>query len=173
VSANRKYRQRTGEAKVCRNDIAELSELSKSDDICDRLVAAELLCPCHVRRREPMAWEALFRLLEDGHPKVRLAAWHTLEDGGDIGDSALVPIAERVLVYEKSGLIRRLAGEVVRRKEELARHTHMAEALYRSERGKCDFCGSEKVPVESDYSTMIPTSALPRPAKICAGCRRA
>lgn len=171
MGVRRKYRQRVGEAKVCRNDIAELSELSRSADIEDRLVAAELLCPCHIRRREPAAWEALFRLLEDDHSKVRLAAWHTLEDGGDIGDSALLPIAERVLAYEKSGLIRRLAGQVVRRKEELAHHTCMAKALYRSERGKCDFCGSDNVPVESDYSTMIPTRALPRPAKICAGCR--
>jgi hypothetical protein len=172
VGANRKYRQRTGEAKICRTDVTELSELSRSTDIHDRLVAAELLCPCHVRRRDPVAWEALFTLLEDSNAKVRLAAWHTLDDGGDIGDEALVPIAQRVLTYDKSGLVRRLATEVVRRKKELDAHTFMATMNYKAERGRCDFCGSENVPVEPDYSTMIPTSALPRPAKACVGCRQ-
>ena len=71
--------------------------MSQSEDPMDRLQAAFFLCPWHVRKRIDEVWEALYRMLEDDDPKVRRAAWHTLEDGGKPDDPALDEIIERTL----------------------------------------------------------------------------
>jgi HEAT repeat protein len=87
--------RKPGEQRNSGAEIWRLVDLSKSKDPDDRLEAADNLCPCHVRRRIDEAWEALFRLLEDSDVKVRKAAFHTLQDGGDLSDPALDPILER------------------------------------------------------------------------------
>jgi hypothetical protein len=91
---------RPGELRVGREEIAELLEMSRSDDPKDRLVAAEFLCPCHVRKRIDEVWAALYRMLEDPDLKVRRAAWHTLDDGGRPEDPTLEKIFDRAVKKE-------------------------------------------------------------------------
>ena len=171
TESKRKYQVRPAEARVCGTDVEELVRLSTSEEVENRRLAAELLCPCHVRRRVEAAWDALFRLMEDTDPKVRFAAWHTLEDGGNPGDPRLPAIARRVLVYEANVFIRRMAGEVVRGEETRTQIAQQASLSRATVRGRCDFCGADGVPVDNDLGTMIPTYDLPRPARACARCR--
>ena len=77
------------------NEIWHYIELSKSDDPSERLEAARNLCPCHVRRRVDEAWDALYRMMEDPDDDVRVAAYHTLEDGGKPDDPELKEIFDR------------------------------------------------------------------------------
>ena len=72
---------REGEERIGREEIRALLQLSESKDPADRLQAASLLCPCHMRKRIEEVWAALYRMLKDDDVKVRRAAWHTLEDG--------------------------------------------------------------------------------------------
>ena len=54
-----------------REQAAELAKLAASRDPEERLTAAQLLCPCHVRRRDDAVWQALYALLEDFDARVR------------------------------------------------------------------------------------------------------
>ena len=64
-------------------------------------MAAKNLCPCHVRTRIDEVWDALYRMMEDDHAKVRWAAWHTLEDGGYPQDDARMDaILEKAIAGE-------------------------------------------------------------------------
>jgi hypothetical protein len=171
MNKHQKAAHRVGERRVGREEIAELLERSQSEDPEERLVAAQFLCPCHVRRRIPAVWEALYRLLEDPSVEVRRAAWHTLEDGGRPDDPALDAILERTLKTESDntvlGFARHVAGPRADRDLLVAR---MAARPQPKQRGRCDFCGESNVPVERDLSTMIPTADLPRAALICERC---
>src|SRR5207249_9587787 len=100
MNRHQKAAYRTGEPRVGREQIEELLEQSHSDVPSERLVAAQFLCPCHVRPRIDAVWQALYRLLEDPDVEVRRAAWHTLEDGGRPDDPALDAILERTLAKE-------------------------------------------------------------------------
>ena len=79
---DRKEARRRGEHRAGREEIGELLVMSRSGDPEERFVAADNLCPCHVRTRIEEVQEALYRLMEDPDAKVRRAAWHTLLDGG-------------------------------------------------------------------------------------------
>jgi HEAT repeat protein len=173
MNKHQKAVYRVGEPQVGREEIQELLEQSRSGDAEERLVAAQFLCPCHVRRRIEPVWEALYRLLEDPDVRVRRAAWHTLEDGGRPDDPALDVILERALKNETDPQVLRFAQHLAgpRRQQELV----AARAMGRPappQRGRCDFCGEREVEVQRDLETMIPTDELPRAAWICAGCAK-
>jgi hypothetical protein len=173
MNKHQKAVYRVGEPRVGRDEIQELVEQSGSGDPEERLVAAQFLCPCHVRRRIGAVWEALYRLLEDPDVRVRRAAWHTLEDGGRPDDPALDEILDRALKSETDPQVLRFAQQLVgpRRQQELV----IARAMGRAEpkqRGRCDFCGDRGVEVVRDLNTMIPTDDLPRAAWICERCAR-
>ena len=173
MNKHQKAVYRPGERRAGREQIQELLEQSHSEDPAERLVAAQYLCPCHVRRRIDAVWEALYRLLEDPDVRVRRAAWHTLEDGGRPDDPALDAILERILKEETDPQVRRFAEHVAGPRREQERLT--MKILGRpqpKQRGRCDFCGERDVPVERDLETMIPTNDLPRPALICERCAK-
>jgi hypothetical protein len=171
MNKHQKAAHRLGERRVGREQLEELLEQAESTDPEERLEAAQFLCPCHVRRRVEAVWEALYRLLEDPDPRVRRAAWHTLEDGGTPEDPALDAIVERALQNETDATVRRFVEHVAGPRRERERVVMAAMARPRPmERGRCDFCGEPNVPVERDLETMIPTDGLPRPALICARC---
>src|SRR6266511_710234 len=113
--------RRVREPRVGREQIEELLAQAHSDDPAERLVAAQFLCPCHVRRRIDAVWEALYRLLEDPEVEVRRAAWHTLEDGGRPDDPALDTVLERVLRTETDRTVLNFARHIAgpRRDREL------------------------------------------------------
>jgi hypothetical protein len=168
-----KAAKRPGEERVSCDDVAELLRLSESSKAEDRRFAAGLLCPCHVRRRIDAVWAALYRMLEDPDVQVRLAAWHTLEDGGRPDDPALDEIITRALQSEKNaqvlGFVKRVAGP--RQDKELAM-MRRSTAPVRKQRGKCDFCGQTNVPIDRDLETMIPDGREQRAAWVCETCAK-
>jgi hypothetical protein len=173
LNKHQKAARRPGEPRVGREQIEELLAQSQSPDPEERLVAAQFLCPCHVRRRIEPVWEALYRLLADPDVRVRRAAWHTLEDGGRPDDPALDTIVERTLREESDsqvlGFARKLAGP---RKDRELIAARIAGRPVAAQRGRCDFCGERNVEVERDLDTMIPTDTLPRAAWICRTCAK-
>lgn len=175
-AAQNRYRRaahRRGERRIGRAQIPELLELSRSDKVDERLVAAKYLCPCHTRGRIPEVWDAIYRMMQDADVRVRFAAWHTLEDGGLPPEPEARARLEGLYNQERDHKVRRMAeirlGPVLaeRRRQELAA---MRFASSPPSRGKCDFCGERDRTVERDLETMIPTGALPRPALICQRC---
>lgn len=163
---------RPGEHRTRGDQIGELLALACSDNPEERQVAAQSLCPCHVRRRIDEVWQALYRMMEDPDVRVRRAAWHTLEDGGRPNDPAFEPILARALARETDPQVRRFvvmfAGmNAAQEQVALAR----AVAPRFPTRGRCDFCGSENVPVRRDFETEIGAiGQLRRHAYICAQC---
>ena len=173
LNKHQKAAHRVGEPRVGREQIDELLEQSRSQDPEERLVAAQFLCPCHVRRRVEPVWAALYRLLEDPDVRVRRAAWHTLEDGGRPDDPALDEILDRTLRHNTDPQVLRFAQHVAgpRRDRELVT-ARLAGRPAIKQRGRCDFCGENNVEVERDLATMIPTNHLPRAAWICDHCAK-
>jgi hypothetical protein len=177
MSAHQKAAHKVGEVRVSRAQIADLLELARSPKTQERLLAATFLCPCHVKARIPVVWEALYRLMADPEQRVRLAAWHTLEDGGLPSDRTLFAWLEELFTKETDPKLRRFIWQILgnalraRQKEELVRQ-NLASRPVRKVRGKCDFCGACNVFVEQDLDTLIPTPEQPRPALICDHCVR-
>ena len=58
---HQKAAHRPGERKISRAQVDELLELLCSTAADERLIAAQYLCPCHVRTRIPEVWNALYR----------------------------------------------------------------------------------------------------------------
>ena len=171
LNKHQKAAHRRGEMRVSREEVETLLEMSKSGDPEQRLVSANYLCPCHVRRRTEAVREALYRMLEDPDVRVRRAAWHTLEDGGCPEDPVLDPIFERALETEMDPKVRRFVDQFARPR--LRQKLIALELPVRSEfthRGKCDFCGESNVFVKKDFDTFIPSARDSRTALICQPC---
>jgi hypothetical protein len=178
MNKHQKAVYRVGERRTSTEEIAEMLVLSTSPDVEERLIAAEYMCPCHVRKRIPAVWEAIFRMLEDDDKRVRQQAWHTLEDGGKPSDPAAFDFLIGVLRRETDPKVKRFAEETMR-KIGLAEREKQEDALLwlaakpaMRERGKCDFCGATSVLVDRDLQTMIPTGQIHRVAWICDVCAR-
>ncbi len=163
---------RPGEMRVSRAQVAELLELARSDAADERLTAATYLCPCHVRGRTEPIWQAVLGLMADADPRVRFAAWHTLEDGGVPREDGVLERLQTALAGEADPKVRGIAeltlGPLITEREraELGRMRRLEFAA----RGKCDFCGERDAPVRQDLDTPIPTAGLSRPALICRAC---
>jgi hypothetical protein len=163
---------RPGEKRTRSDQIEALLELSCSINPEERQVAAQNLCPCHVRRRIDDVWQALYRMMEDPDVRVRRAAWHTLEDGGRPNDPAFEPILARALATETDPQVRRFiamfaAAKTAQEQIALARAVAPKFPL----RGRCDFCGNDPVPVRRDFETEIDAlHQMRRHAYICAQC---
>jgi hypothetical protein len=177
MNKHQKAAHKKGEPQVGKEQVAELLEMSRSEDPEDRLAAAENLCPCHVRCRIPAVWDALYRMMEDADVRVRQAAWHTIEDGGRPTDDISVHLLERICRDEKDPKVKRFAERTLDRVLGPRRNKDRA-ALWLAgwpeikQRGKCDFCGETDVCVERDMETMIPVGDYPRPALICERCAK-
>jgi hypothetical protein len=166
---------RPGEMRVSRARVAELLELARSNAADERLTAATYLCPCHVRGRTEPIWQAVLGLMADADPRVRFAAWHTLEDGGVPREEGVLERLQAALALEADPKVRGIAelaiGPLIAEREraELGRMRRLEFAA----RGKCDFCGARDAPVRQDLDTRIPTAGLSRPALICRPCAAA
>ena len=164
-----------GEPQVSKEQVAELLVMAGSEDAEDRLIAAQNLCPCHVRTRIPAVWDALYKMMEDLDARVRHAAWHTIEDGGKPGDEASVELLERLCRQETDPKVRQFAERTLtkvlepRGEKELTR-LWLAGRPEIKMRGKCDFCAATNVFVERDLETMIPEGSVVRAALMCAEC---
>ena len=168
---HQKAAHRVGEKRLGADELPQLLEFAESADAEERLTAAQHLCPCHLRRRVDAAWSALYRLLEDPDPRVRFAAWHTLEDGGHPDDPALAGIIERALREERDPKVRGMIKQVVDvRARQAAEVRSMSVRRPATERGRCDFCGRSGVLVQWDTTTVIPGVEGDRIARICNEC---
>jgi HEAT repeat protein len=173
MNPHQKRAHQVGERRVSAAEVAALVEKSRSEDAEERLLAAQFLCPCHVRRRLEPAWEALYRLLEDPDPRVRRFAWHTLDDGGRPEDPRLDAILQRAQRQEEDPQVLRSVRRFAAPRSRQERLTDVLAARPPARtRGRCDFCGENDVLVDRDLETMIPTGGMPRAAWICAGCAR-
>jgi hypothetical protein len=158
--------------RVTRAQVAELLALARSREADERLVAARYLCACHVRGRTEAIWQAVLALMADADPRVRFAAWHTLEDGGVPREAGVLELLEAALEVEADPKVRVMATSVIgphiaeRDRRELGR----MRRLEFIRRGRCDFCGERDVPAREDLETRIPTAGLPRSALICRRC---
>ena len=170
---HQKAAYRIGEDRLGREAIATYLEMAGSDDVAERLEAAEHLCPCHVRTRIGDVTQALYRMLEDADKGVRKAAWHTLEDGGVPDDPALEAIILRADREETDRKVRGFVGafaEPLKRKLKLA--ADLATRSAYTQRGKCDFCGRTNRAVKQDFFTRIPDRSSDRMALVCEDCDR-
>jgi hypothetical protein len=171
---HQKAAHKPGEARVSRAQVDELLALSRSESAADRLTAARFLCPCHVKGRTDESWDAVVALMGDEDPRIRGAAWHTLEDGGVPEAPGVAERLEQLFAQESDPGVRRLAQETFgpvlaqRERQQLMLMRRPAPAL----RGKCDFCGARDVIVRRDLETAIPTGGLSRAALICLACDR-
>jgi hypothetical protein len=175
MNKHQKAAHRPGEAKVSREEVAELLLMSCSNAVDERLTAAQYLCPCHIQARLPAVWEAVFRLMEDPDRRVRLAAWHTWEDGGLPGEEAALAQMEQIYRRESDAKVRRFAESILRPiLSERAAHErtrlHLAARPTPQPLGKCDFCGATNVPITRDLDTLIPAGGSNRAAWICGSC---
>ena len=171
-----KAAHKPGERKISRAQVADLLGLACSADADERLGAAQLLCPCHIRGRIPAVWDTIYRMMEDPDRRVRFAAWHTIEDGGLPNDPDTFARLEELFRRETDPKIvkfveRILGAKLAARDHRELQRMQMAGRLPQ-QRGKCDFCGARDVLVERDLETMIPTNDWPRPAMICERCAR-
>lgn len=172
---HQKAAHKPGEPQVSRETISELLTMACSADPEERLFAAELLCPCHIKGRIAEVWDALYRMMEDDDWRVRRAAWHTLEDGGLPKDEAAFARLETLYNRERDSKVRKFAHSILGKELE-ARKAREKALLYLQarpavrKRGKCDFCGATEVFVDYQLDTLIPTNGLPRAALICDRC---
>ncbi len=177
MNKHQRATHKVGELRVSREQIPELLALSNSSDAEDRLVAAQYLCHCHVRGRIPEVWDALYRMMEDSDQRVRLRAWHTLQDGGLPPDPEGMDLLVRLFKKEADPKVRNLAWGILgkeltaREKREQVRQNLAGNPALR-QRGRGDFCGERDVFVERDLDTMIPADGQQRAAWVCERCAR-
>jgi hypothetical protein len=175
MNKHQKAVYRVGEHEIGREQVAEMIELSQSADAEDRLVAAQNLCPCHVKGRIPAAWDAIYRMMTDSDRRVRQAAWHTLEDGGLPKNAEEISRLEEIYLAEPDVKVRHFAEHILkpavtdRVQREMAL-LHAAARPAARKRGRCDFCGIENTNVDFETNTHIPSGSGYRPAMICDRC---
>ncbi len=145
--------------------------LAYSDNPDDRSLAMENLCPCHVRKRIDAVWVALYKGMIDPDLRVRRAAWHTLDDGGNPNDPRLQPLLQKIVKIETDPTLRQRALDLIKitqkiedeKQELLSKKTHTFS-------GRCDWCGTSNVPVSYDYETEFDTDGMKRFALVCETC---
>src|SRR5580700_6448036 len=104
---------KVGEREIGSEQVAEMLELSHSADAEDRLVAAQYLCPCHVKKYIPEVWDATYRMMKDSDRRVRQAAWHTLEDGGLPNSTEEITRLEEIYLAEPDAKVKLFAGKIL------------------------------------------------------------
>jgi hypothetical protein len=164
-------RQQRGEPRVNAPELSDLLEYACSEDTSERRIAAELLCPCHLRKPSYEAAVALKLLMVDPEVKVRRQAWHTLEDGGPTPEAQ--EVAERIRATETDHVIRTIIDRFFGRTQAAQRFEDKAMAMGAPQRrGKCDFCGAAGVMVIDRYDIDISVGKTSRPAMVCSACAK-
>ena len=153
------------------NEVEYYLELAYSSDPDDRVEAMDNLCPCHVRKSVDKVWVALYKGLVDQDLRVRKAAWHTLEDGGNPNDPRLQPLLEKIAKEETDPKLRQNALDLIAatRKVEEQKEMLLGQKAHTFS-GRCDWCGTTNVPVSYDYETEFETNGTKRFALVCEAC---
>jgi hypothetical protein len=175
MNKHQKAVYKEGEKHVSREQMTEMIAMARSTDPEERLIAALYLCPCHIQGRPSEAQEAIYRLMQDEDWRVRRQAWHTFEDGGLPREAEPLSRMETIFRSETHPKVKSFA-ETILGKELAARRAreeaelHLATRPPVRKRGKCDFCGTDNLPVDFQLETTIPDGANHRPALICDTC---
>ncbi len=145
--------------------------LAYSDNPEDRTLAMENLCPCHVRKRIDAVWVALYKGMIDPDLRVRRAAWHTLDDGGNPNEPRLQPLLQKIAKTETDPTLRQRALDLIKttQKIEEEKQALIAQNAHTFS-GRCDWCGTANVPVSYDYQTEFDTDGTKRFALVCETC---
>ena len=162
---------RRGEDRLRGNEVEYYLELAYSPNAEDRVEAMDNLCPCHVRKSIDKVWVALYKGMVDPDVRVRKAAWHTLDDGGNPNDPRLQPLLEKIAKAETDPKLRQRALDLIAatRKVEDQKEILLAQKTHTFP-GRCDWCGTSNVPVSHDYETEFETSGTKRFALVCETC---
>ena len=174
VKGMNKYQKkahRRREDRLRGNEVEYYLSLAYSSNPDDRVEAMDNLCPCHVRKSIDKVWVALYKGLVDTDLRVRKAAWHTLEDGGNPNDPRLQPLLERITKEETDPKLRQRALDLIAatRKVEEQKKALMAQKAH-TFRGRCDWCGASNVRVSYDHETEFETNGIKRFALVCEAC---
>ena len=174
MNKHQKRSHRRREDRLRGNEVDYYLSLAYSSDPDDRVLAMDNLCPCHVRKRIDAVWVALYKGLVDPDLRVRKAAWHTLEDGGNPNDPRLQPLLEKIAKEETDPKLRQNALDLIAstRKVEEQKAALLSERAHTFS-GRCDWCGTPNVPVSYDYETEFETNGTKRFATVCETCEAA
>ena len=169
-----KKARRRGEDRLRGNDVEYYLELAYSANADERVEAMDNLCPCHVRKSIDKVWVALYKGMVDPDVRVRKAAWHTLDDGGNPNDPRLQPLLEKIVKEETDPKLRQRALDLIAatRKVEDQKEMLLAQKTH-TFAGRCDWCGTSNVPVSYDYETEFETNGTKRFALVCEACETA
>ncbi|MDE0012328.1 MAG: HEAT repeat domain-containing protein [Candidatus Poribacteria bacterium] len=166
-----KNAHRRGEDRLRGDEVEYYLSLAYSSNPDDRVEAMDNLCPCHVRKSIDKVWVALYKGLVDPDLRVRKAAWHTLDDGGNPNDPRLQPLLERITKEETDPKLRQRALDLIAatRKVEEQKEVLLGQKAH-TFRGRCDWCGESNVPVSYDHETELETNGTKRFALVCEAC---
>ena len=171
MNRHQKKSHRRREDRLRGNEVEYYLELAYSEDADERVIAMDNLCPCHVRKHIDKVWVALFRGLVDPDLRVRRAAWHTLEDGGNPDDRRLEPLLEKIVKEETDPRLRQNALNLIAEKQKTEdRKSALVGMKVDYFDGKCDWCGATNVPVTHDYETELEVGNTKRFALTCENC---
>lgn len=166
-----KKAHRRREDRLRGEDIGYYLSLAYSDDPNDRALAMENLCPCHIRKRIDAVWVALYKGMIDPDLRVRRAAWHTLDDGGNPNDPRLEPLLQKISRTETDTTLRQRALNLIKQTEQIEEQKRaLLTQKAHTFSGRCDWCGTSNVSVSYDYETEFDTDGTKRFALICENC---
>ena len=166
-----KKSHRRREDRLRGDDVEYYLNLAYSANPDDRVLAMDNLCPCHVRKRINAVWVALYKGLVDPEMRVRKAAWHTLDDGGNPNDPRLQPLLEKIAKEETDPKLRQRALDLIAETRKVEDKKKMLLAQKADTfAGRCDWCGAANIPVRHDYETEFETNGTKRFALVCAAC---
>ena len=166
-----KKSHRRREDRLRGNEVDYYLSLAYSSNPDERVLAMDNLCPCHVRKRIDAVWVALYKGLVDPHLRVRKAAWHTLEDGGNPNDPRLQPLLEKIVKEETDPKLRQQALDLIAATRKVAEQQQVLLAQKaHTFSGRCDWCGAANVPVSHDYETEFETNGTKRFVLVCEAC---
>ena len=114
---------------------------------------------------------SLYKGMIDPDLRVRRAAWHTLDDGGNPNDPRLIPLLQKIAETESDITLRQRARNLIKETETIEEHKH--ELLVQKKHslsGRCDWCGTSNVHVNYDYETEFETDGTKRFALVCGNC---
>ena len=103
--------------------------------------------------------------------RVRKAAWHTIEDGGNPNEPRLQPLLERIAKEETDPKLRQNALDLIAatRKVEAQKEVLLGQNAHTFS-GRCDWCGESNVSVSYDYETEFEANGTKRFALVCEAC---
>ncbi len=171
LNRHQKRAHRRGENRLRGDDVQYYLHLAYSENPDDRVEAMDNLCPCHVRKSIDKVWVALYRGLVDTDLRVRKAAWHTLDDGGNPDDPRLQPLLEKIAKEETDPKLRKRALDLIAatRKMEEQKGMLLKQGAH-TFTGRCDWCGTANIQVSYDYETEFESKGTKRFAVACDSC---